>query len=184
MPVARAAALLFPVLDALAALHAAGIVHRDVKPSNVFIEVTEQGERARLLDLGLARALNPELSTVGFLRLTAPGTALGTPRYMAPEQLQGKDDVDASADVWAFGAILFELLTGRPHIDVADYNDVVRALRTDSIASVARLAPDVPGELSTMVDLALRRDRRERPAASDFADVLHRLSAATRRSSG
>jgi serine/threonine protein kinase len=102
IPIARG------ILAALAALHVRGIVHRDLKPSNVFL--TPHG--VKLLDFGLAR---PELdaSTISDTGLTSVGTVLGTPRYMAPEQLRG-DAVDARSDLFAAGAVLFEMLAGRP----------------------------------------------------------------------
>ena len=93
------------ILAALSALHARGMIHRDLKPSNVFL--TPHG--VKLLDFGLARALEP----IGSVELTASGFVLGTPRYMAPEQMTG-ETVDARSDLFGVGAILFEMLAGRP----------------------------------------------------------------------
>src|SRR5207247_7331373 len=99
------------MLAALSALHARGIVHRDLKPSNVFL--TPHG--VKLLDFGLARPSDPELarSLDSAAGLPRPGMLVGTPRYMAPEQVTG-EAVDARSDVFAVGAMLFEMLAGRP----------------------------------------------------------------------
>src|SRR4029434_8059430 len=109
------------ILGALAALHDKGIVHRDLKPSNVFL--TPHG--VKLLDFGLVR---PEFepSPGATMALTQTGVALGTPRYMAPEQATG-DPVDARCDLFAAGAILFEMLSGRPAFAGRTIVDVLHA---------------------------------------------------------
>jgi TolB-like protein len=106
LPPGEAIALALSILSALEALHRRGIVHRDLKPSNVFL--TAHG--VKLLDFGLARPVALDVETTS---LTLPGILLGTPRYMAPEQARGAD-IDRRADLFAAGAVLFEMLTGRP----------------------------------------------------------------------
>ena len=106
MPVAEAVPVVLDILAALSALHRGGVIHRDVKPSNVFL--TPHG--VKLLDFGLARH---ETTAPESLMLTRTGIAIGTPRYMAPEQLQD-EAVDSRADLFAVGAVLFEMLAGRP----------------------------------------------------------------------
>jgi len=106
--VSAALPIAFGLLAALSALHARGIVHRDLKPSNVFL--TRHG--VKLLDFGVAR-FEPEPALDPTVGLTGPGVVLGTPRYMAPEQLTG-EPVDHRCDLFAAGAILFEMLAGRP----------------------------------------------------------------------
>jgi len=108
LAVSRAVEVSVAVLDALAALHKAGIVHGDLKPSNVFL--TAHG--VKLLDFGLARGLRGKDERTA-VELTTPGTIVGTPRYMAPEQWSGSD-VGPAADLFASGAMLFEMLTGKP----------------------------------------------------------------------
>ncbi|HSC29668.1 MAG TPA: serine/threonine-protein kinase, partial [Vicinamibacterales bacterium] len=106
LPPAEAIALALSMLSALEALHQRGIIHRDLKPSNVFI--TPHG--VKLLDFGLARPVTLDADTTS---VTMPGLVLGTPRYMAPEQARGQE-IDARADIFSAGALLFELLSGRP----------------------------------------------------------------------
>ena len=109
------------ILAALSALHARGIVHRDLKPSNVFL--TQHG--VKVLDFGLARpefdaAFNPTTE------LTRPGVVMGTPRYMAPEQITG-EQVDGRSDLFAVGAILFEMLAGRPAFAGRTFVEIIHA---------------------------------------------------------
>ena len=94
-------------LDAVAEAHAAGLVHRDLKPSNVFVARTPTGLVAKVLDFGIARDAADDA------RLTRTGDAVGTPAYMAPEQIFRSREVDARADIWSIGASLYEMLSGR-----------------------------------------------------------------------
>ena len=114
LPLDEALALLAALADALAAAHAAGIVHRDLKPSNVLLEATPEGPRARLIDFGIAKPLDRRAALAH-----TTDTVLGTPRHMAPEQLLGRA-VDARTDVYGFGLLAFELLSGRPAFTGAD----------------------------------------------------------------
>ena len=139
------------MLSALAALHARGIVHRDLKPSNVFL--TSHG--VKLLDFGLARPeLEPALgSAVG---LTRTGVVMGTPRYMAPEQVTG-ESVDARADLFAVGAILFEMLSGRPAFGGSSVVEVLHATLTEQPPALTG-SPAVAA-----VDRVIRRALAKRP---------------------
>jgi serine/threonine protein kinase/tetratricopeptide (TPR) repeat protein len=120
VPLQEAITITLGVLSALEALHLRGIVHRDLKPSNVFL--TQHG--VKLLDFGLARPAALDVDTTS---LTLPGVLLGTPRYMAPEQARGLD-VDARADIFATGAVLFEMLSGRPAFGGDNPVDVLHAV--------------------------------------------------------
>ncbi|MEO5726954.1 MAG: serine/threonine-protein kinase, partial [Byssovorax sp.] len=105
----RAVAVLLPVASALQAAHEKGIIHRDIKPDNIFVVPLDLDEGTRLpkiVDFGLARLEASQR------RLTAEGSVLGSPGYMAPEQAMGEHDVDAQADVWSFCVVLYELVTG------------------------------------------------------------------------
>src|SRR6476659_10064597 len=111
------------VLDALGALHARGLIHRDLKPSNLFL--TPHG--VKLLDFGLARPIASSLAADDSTRLTEAGTSVGTPNYMAPEQVRG-EPLDARADLFALAAMLFEMLSGKVAFDGATMIDVLHAV--------------------------------------------------------
>jgi len=123
LPAPEAVATTLGILSALEALHHRGIIHRDLKPSNVFL--TPHG--VKLLDFGLARPVSISVDTTS---LTMPGVLMGTPRYMAPEQAQG-EEVDARADLFAVGAVLFEMLSGRPAFGGTSAIDILHAVVHD-----------------------------------------------------
>ncbi|MFO0604030.1 MAG: serine/threonine-protein kinase [Polyangiales bacterium] len=157
------------VLEGLAAAHAAGVVHRDVKPSNVML--TEGGSRPRLIDFGIAKAAAGDASAVE----TSTGQILGTPAYMAPEQLRGERSVDAQADVWSAGAVLYECLSGRAPFRADNYNLLVYAVLSGEARPLRDAAPDVPPGLAAVVDRALSADRARRYASA--AAMLDALDA-------
>jgi TolB-like protein len=150
LPTAGALTVALGVLSALEALHRRGIVHRDLKPSNVFL--TSHG--VKLLDFGLAR---PVALDVDATSLTLPGVLLGTPRYMAPEQARGLE-VDARADLFAAGALLFETLSGRPAFPGSTAVDVLHAVLHDQ-------PPALVGSMSAVdVDRVIQRALAKVPA--------------------
>jgi serine/threonine-protein kinase len=114
---------LLPVIDALCAAHRAGVVHRDVKPDNIFIACPEGELCPKLLDFGVAK-LDDEFHP----RLTGRGGVIGSPAYMAPEQARGLPDVDERADVWATCVVLYEAITGKPTFDGDNYNALMLAV--------------------------------------------------------
>ncbi|MEP7124672.1 MAG: serine/threonine-protein kinase [Byssovorax sp.] len=121
----RAVAMMLPVAAALQAAHEKGIVHRDVKPDNIFVVPLDRDEGTRLpkiVDFGLARLEATQR------RLTAEGSVLGSPGYMAPEQAMGERDVDAQADVWAFCVVLYELVTGLVPFSGANIGHTIAAI--------------------------------------------------------
>ena len=129
--------------DALAAAHAAGVVHRDLKPSNLMLTTTGH---IKVLDFGIAMFASTESETIA--RLTGAGSAIGTAAYMSPEQAAG-DRVDARSDLWSLGAVLQEMLTGRPPFDGANTLAVINAVQTAPIPAIRSLRPDVAQELET-----------------------------------
>ncbi len=136
-------------LDVLACAHAASIVHRDIKPHNLFI--TRDGT-IKVLDFGLARHRDPR-APEGMQ--TAAGVALGTPAYMAPEQAMGRLDlIDGRTDLWALGATMFTLLTGRLLREGTSSEQVVQALGRP-VRPLAELAPELPREVQELIDRAL-----------------------------
>ena len=147
------------MLAALSALHARGIVHRDLKPSNVFL--TPHG--VKLLDFGLARPqLEPSLASAE--GLTRPGIVMGTPRYMAPEQVVG-EAVDARSDLFAAGAILFEMLAGRPAFGGRTVVEVLHATLHEQPPALT--GSPVVAAVDRVIRRALAKQPAERPASAD-----------------
>ena len=157
MPAADAVRIGRQVAQGLARAHERGIVHRDVKPANIFL--TTDGT-AKVLDFGVARLLD-ETHT----QMTRAGTTIGTVNYMAPEQARG-EEVDRRADVWALGVILHEMVTGAHTFDGAHPMVVLNAIQTQEPARVDGTRSDVPAALADVVQHALKKDRTER-----FADA-------------
>ncbi len=146
--------------SALAAAHRQGLIHRDVKPRNVLLEEGDL-DRARLADFGLARALAGDPS------LTRTGVMLGTPGFMSPEQARGLADIDARADVFALGCVLYQCLAGKPAFRNEDGDDALAVLLravTDEPTALAAVRPDVPAPLVDLVTRMLAKDRDARPA--------------------
>jgi len=157
------------VLAGLAAAHAQGVVHRDIKPSNIML--TAGDAAPRIIDFGIAKAVAGERSTVE----TSTGQILGTPAYMAPEQLRGERSVDAQVDVWATGAVLYECLSGRSPFRADNYNLLVYRVLSGPPAPLRVVAPHVPPGLAAVVDRALDPDRSRRYAGA--AEMLAALDA-------
>ena len=157
------------VCDALSHAHAAGILHRDVKPSNVLI--SPEG-RAKLLDFGLAQMAEAET-------LTAQGDVPGTLAYISPERLAGGES-EPAADVWAVGVMLWESLAGRHPFWHTSMLDTARAIE-EGAPSLAVLRPDLPKGLIELVDRALTVDPAKRPSAADLAAGLRGAFAERKR---
>jgi serine/threonine protein kinase len=148
--------LLVPLMGAMVAVHQQGIVHRDIKPENIFLMDSSMGHRIpKLLDFGIAKVrLNRTLTQVGSM--------LGTVDYMAPEQIEGRKDVDRRADVWAVGVLAYELLTGTCPFTAPSPTVALTRIIAHHPPSVHELVPEVPPALSFVVERALRKDRQER----------------------
>ena len=169
LPVARAVEIAALVCDVLAAAHDAGVVHRDVKPENVVLESGSDVEpRVRLLDFGIARSVGDEV------RLTRTGDLVGTPEYMAPEQvLDDPDDVGPAADVHAVGLLLHEMLTGRSPFRGGTLLQVLRNVELLEPAPVSSERSDVAPALTSLVLQALEKEPSARPgSARDLARGL------------
>jgi serine/threonine protein kinase len=174
------AAIGMQLARSLAAAHRAGVVHRDVKPSNVFVMRTADGrEHTKLVDFGIAR-----IEQVAERRISKCGALIGTPEYMSPEQLLGRDDVDGRSDIYALGVTLYECLTGRVPYTGTYAQVLLQCATGDAVAPVRAIAPDVPEPLATVIDRALAKPREARFADMDaFADALEAVTAGARKHS-
>jgi serine/threonine-protein kinase len=170
LPVGEAAAIFADVLDALSAVHARGIVHRDMKPENVFLTKGPRGDRViKLLDFGIARLVDRDQTMD---RLTRPGLVMGTPYYMSPEQARGQTDIDGRADVYAVGVMLYEALSARLPYDGSSYNEVLSKVLQGRMPSVRALVPDVPLEVERLIARAASANRDNRFADAAEASAL------------
>jgi serine/threonine-protein kinase len=170
-PLSAADAVEFAVqaCDALAEAHTLGIVHRDLKARNLFVSRRVNGTLAlKILDFGISKIADPEGGP-----LTMPDTALGSPRYMAPEQWQSASTVDARADIYALGAVTYEMLTGKIPLAGLPLQELIKRIAAGSIPSPRELRPDLPDALCRVVLKALRPHPDERyPTAVHFAAAL------------
>jgi eukaryotic-like serine/threonine-protein kinase len=175
---ARAAGLILHACRGVADAHALGILHRDLKPSNLFVCGAPGGERCKVLDLGIAKQ---EPKAIASCPSTATGVILGTLAYMAPEQIRATRSLDARADVYALGAILYECLAGQPAFAAPTPPALMYKILEERPAPLAKLRPELPRELVALVERALAYDREARfPSARELERALapfsHRLS--------
>lgn len=162
---------------AVAYAHSLGVLHRDLKPANVMIG--EFGE-TQVVDWGLGTRRGPEPSSAADAGVTIAGSVLGTPAYMSPEQARG-ERVDARADVWGLGTILYEVITGRSPHGGDDASTAMTRARSGEVTPAATIAPDMPRELCAIADRALQRDPALRyDDAGKLAEEITRFMAGGR----
>ncbi len=182
LDVATTAALLAPVASALRAAHARGVVHRDVKPENIFLarvgnDGTEgDSTEVKVVDFGLAKP--QPVFEAHDTAITQTGALMGTPFYMSPEQVYGQKDIDARSDVWSLGVVLYECLAGVRPFAGENFGQVFRGITQEHAQPVRELVPHVPRALDRLVSMMLAHGRDERPAMADVRDALAAADAA------
>jgi serine/threonine-protein kinase len=171
LSLAEVVRLSLPVVSALEAIHAAGIVHRDLKPHNVFLAKLPGGEtRPIILDFGICK-LDEALDSLAQSDVcTTAGRMMGTPCYMAPEQVRGAVDIDARVDVWALGVMLYECVSGKLPWPTDSMARIVAGITSGPVLRVERAAPQLPAALVTVVNRMLLRDAAQR--LSNLREVL------------
>ncbi|MDQ6885860.1 MAG: protein kinase [Gemmatimonadota bacterium] len=160
----RAERVLLDVAEALGHAHGQGVVHRDVKPENIFLE--DAGGRALLADFGIARSIEADSS------LTMTGVAIGTPTYMSPEQIDGAQ-VDGRSDLYSLGVVAWEMLSGTRPWDGESLYSVIYRQKHEDLPALDLLRPDIPAALFGAIEGLLEKDREERwPDAASFIAAL------------
>jgi serine/threonine-protein kinase len=157
----RAGAIALQLCKALSAVHGAGIVHRDLKPENLFLTTREGNpDFLKILDFGICKFRDP--AALGGGRITATAVALGTPHFMAPEQIEGNKHLDQRADIYAVGANLYFMLTGATPFDAASIPSLFHRICWEAAPDVRVLRPDVPEALARLVERALNKRPEQR----------------------
>lgn len=163
------------ILDALAATHSKGVVHRDLKPHNIFLERRRSSSqpRCKLLDFGISTSGNGQDPAAAHAPHAQPGWVVGTPYYMAPEQARGDSALDHRVDLWAVGVILYEALTGRRPFVATNYNALLVQILTAQPRPVQRLRPQTHHAVVALVDRALAKARENRfQTATEFKRAI------------
>jgi len=172
LPIDDAISLLRDLARALAYAHGRGIVHRDIKPENVLLAQ----DYAVVTDFGVAKALNDAIMLGGLSPLTSTGVALGTPAYMAPEQSAADPGADHRVDIYAFGVVAYEVLTGLPPFSARNPQALIAAHATEAPVPVAVRRPATPPQLAAIVMRCLAKRPAERPQSAD--EIVRVLEAA------
>jgi serine/threonine-protein kinase len=171
MLVSEFVSVMVDVARALAAAHKNGVVHRDLKPTNIYLHMIREGVAVpKLLDFGVSKFVEEQNHA-----LTIAGTVLGSPLYMSPEQAMGAEGIDGRTDIFAFGAILFEALAGFRAYDAPNFNALIVTIATKQPKSIDEAAPRVPEGLRAIVRECLLTDRKKR--IGSFDEIVDRLLA-------
>jgi serine/threonine-protein kinase len=156
-----AVAMLLPIAEALSLAHSRGVVHRDLKPDNVFLAVEGSSLQPKLLDFGIAKVSSPRARGA---YQTETGTLLGSPDYMSPEQAYGRTDIDERSDVWAFCVVLYEAIAGRTPFHGDSCQSLLRSIVSDPTPPLMKFA-DVDPALAALIESGLAKDVNARPAS-------------------
>jgi serine/threonine-protein kinase len=168
------------VLSALEAAHARGIIHRDLKPDNIFLARTpgSKVDDIKVLDFGIAKVTTLNEGDAQAAALTRTDAMVGTPYYMAPEQVYGEKDIDPRSDLWSIGIVLYECLAGVRPTEGTNLGQIFKLVTIGPIPSLAEKAPHVSPSLAKLVGWCLERSRENRPKnATELREALERVRA-------
>ncbi len=163
LPAANALQMLLPIAEALSLAHSRGVVHRDLKPDNIFLSSEGESLQPKLLDFGIAKVTST--AAAGGASLTQTGTLLGSPEYMSPEQAMGSGDIDERSDIWSFCVVLYEALSGTTPFTGDSCQSILRSVLRDEPVPLELFAP-VDARLSQLVLRGLNKDRERRFASA------------------
>jgi len=173
MPLSEAVGFVLQVCEAMAEAHSAGIIHRDLKPANLFLTTSSDGSKmVKVLDFGISKETNDANEGDG-MSLTRTESVLGSPLYMSIEQMRSSRDVDARADIYALGAILYQLLTGRVPFEAQTFPELILKVATEEPPPPTTFRPDLPQPLEQAILRCLDRDRTKRfPDVGELAAAI------------
>ena len=176
------AAIFVPVLAALEAAHALGIVHRDVKPDNIYLCGTDTDPDVKVLDFGIAKLTAEDGLAARTQALTGTGSMVGTPYYMSPEQVFADTDIDTRADIWSLGVSIYECLTGVRPTEADTVGRVLKRIMAAEFDPITVHCADLPEEVASLVARILSANREDRPSdLGEIRQVLLRYGGASAR---
>jgi serine/threonine-protein kinase len=173
LPLGEVASIMTRVAEAVQAAHARGVIHRDLKPDNIFLEDTPGPRSVKVLDFGIAKVTASDDGPAP-ASLTGTHGIVGTPLYMAPEQLFGDKGLDHRADLWAIGVILYEALAGTHAVQTDSAGALVRLVAEGKMVPLGERLPGLPGPVADLVTRLLSYDRKDRP--NDLSEVVTALA--------
>jgi eukaryotic-like serine/threonine-protein kinase len=177
LTVEETVAIILRVVSAVGTAHALGVVHRDLKPDNIFLVETPDGTDVKVVDFGIAKIQSPE-SSGQTAALTSTNAMLGTPYYMSPEQAFGERAIDHRTDIWSLGIVMYRCLTGELPTMADNFGQILKIIMTRSIPKLASRAPQVPRALAQLVDAMLAYEAEDRPKdLRDVKAVLEQVSS-------
>jgi len=171
-------AVILRVVSAVGTAHAQGVVHRDLKPDNIFLVETPDGTDVKVVDFGIAKIAGPNAGEQT-AALTATNAMLGTPYYMSPEQAFGEKRIDHRTDIWSLGVVMYRCLTGELPTAADNLGQILKIIMTRSIPKLSQIAPQLPRELTEIVDSMLAYEPDQRPRdlreVKSVLEHIHRM---------